>query len=396
MTQTHQSINYVVDIDTSLEPFLERWVALATDDVSPFHAQPWLRAWYATLGNSAGFQPLLVGVRSADTGADVMLLPLSTWHRAGLSFVGFADASVVDYTSPLVSVAWAGDIDQTNSAAVKHCAQRLWQAVRQALHGYDVFRIDKMLEKPLDESLVRVNPLMLALGSRLQDCEMFGNQFHTGDDWDVWRFSLDKRVRKEFERSWRVFTRSDQARFECITEPQAALQLFEQLEHQQSQRMDQLDHAYVLDQPAFRAFYHQALAGGLADGSVVLTALRDGEDVVAAQFGIANRHRYIALRLSTGGDPWKACSPGRLLCERTAEHLHAQALRWFDFGIGDYRHKQSFGVSHIALFDGCEALSWRGLPVAWGWRLRRMLKRQRWIVKLWRYLKKESHRQADA
>jgi CelD/BcsL family acetyltransferase involved in cellulose biosynthesis len=144
----------------------------------------------------------------------------------------------------------------------------------------------------------------------------------------------------------------------------------------------------------FRAFYRQALQGGLADGSVVLTALRDGDEVVAVQFGVANEQRYVALRLSTGGDEWKACSPGRLLCERTAQHLHEQGLRWFDFGIGDYRHKQTFGVNGIALLDGCEALSWRGEAVVWAWRLRRALKRQKWLMALLRRVKKNSHTEA--
>ena len=394
MSQAHKPLDYAVDVSTAIEPFLERWAALAGADASPFHALPWVRAWYATLGSQLHYEPLLVGVRRADTGADVMLLALTRWQRGGLSFVGFADATVVDYTSPLVAADWAGGIDPDNTAVLSERARRLWSALRQALRGHDVLRIDKMLVTPLDESLPRINPLALALRPKLQDCEMFGNQFHVAEDWDAWRHSLPKRVRKEFERSWRVFTRSEHARFERVTEPDAAMALFAQLERQQAARMDQLDYTYVLDAPAFRAFYRQALAGGLADGSVVLTALRDGDEVVSAQFGVANAHRYVALRLSSGGDAWKTCSPGRLLCEQTAGHLHAQGLHWFDFGIGDYRHKQMFEVSHIPLLDGCEALSWRGLPAVWAWRVRRTLKRQRWLIALWRRLQQKPAQEA--
>lgn len=385
--KTISRFDYVVDVDTAVDPFLQRWAALLDERSLPFHALPWLRAWYATLGNTPDCKPLLVGVRRSDTGADVMLLPLTCHRRGGLSVVAFADATVMDYVTPLMAPDWAGTSRPDDTATTVN-AKRLWLAICHALRGHDVLRIDKMLDQPMDENAQVSNPLMLALRPRLQVCEMFGNQFHPGDDWDAWRHSLDKRVRKEFERCWRVFTRSETARFEQVTEPGAALALFEQLERQQTQRMDQLDYNFVLNQPAYRAFYRQAMLGGLADGSVVLTALRDGDEVVAAQFGVANRHRYIALRLSTGGNEWKAVSPGRLLCERTAQHLHAQGLRWFDFGIGDYRHKQAFGVSHMALLDGCEALSWRGLPMAWAWRLRQALKRQRWLVALVRRLKK--------
>lgn len=381
-------IDYVVDVDTEIAPFLQRWAMLVNERSLPFHALPWLNAWYATLGNTPDCTPLLVTVRRLDTGADVMLLPLTSHRQGGLSVVGFADATVMDYTSPLVAPDWAGGTGNRPTDMV--CAERLWKALRHALRAHDVLRIDKMLDQPLDENLQGGNPLLLVLRPRLHPCEMFGNQFHTGDDWDAWNHTLDKRIRKEFARCWRVFTRSESARFERVTEPQAALALFEELERQQMQRMTQLDYDYVLDQPAYRAFYRQALADGLIDGSVVLTALRDGKAVVAVQFGLASRHRYIALRLSMGGDEWKACSPGRLLCEHTAQHLHAQGLRWFDFGIGDYRHKQAFGVSHIALLDGCEALSWRGWPMTWAWRLRRALKHQRWLVSMVRRLKNKS------
>jgi CelD/BcsL family acetyltransferase involved in cellulose biosynthesis len=384
MNKQPRLLNYVADVSDDIASFLQRWALLLDDESSPFHALPWMTAWYASFGSDPDVKPLLVGVRRDDSGADVMLLPLICTRQGGLSLVRFADATVIDYNSPLLAANWAGSA--AGEEAMGACANRLWKAIRKALQDHDVLYLDKMLGQPLDESAQRVNPIMWALRRRLHDCDMFGNQFQVTDSWDDWRHSLDKRVRKEFERCWRVFTRSEQARFERVTDSQAALQLLEQLEHQQKLRMDRLSYDYVLDRPAYRAFYRQALAGGLADGSVVLTALRDGDDVVAAQLGIANRYRYIALRLSTGGDEWKTCSPGRLLCERTAQHLHEQGLRWFDFGIGDYRHKQMFQVSHMPLFDGCEALSWRGLPLTWAWRLRRALKRQSWLVARWRRL----------
>ena len=243
-----------------------------------------------------------------------------------------------------------------------------------------------MLAQPLPENAVQANPLQLALVKRLQHCEMFGNAFHVAGSWDEWRHSLDKRVRKELERSWRVFTRSDQARFEHVTDAHAAQQLFATLEAQQSRRMKEVGAPYVLDEPAYRAFYGQALRDGLASGEVVLTALRDGEQVVAAQLGVANGQRYIALRVSTGGDTWKNCSPGKLLDEYTVRLVLERGLRWFDLGIGDYQHKQIFHVNHIALLDGCEALSWRGLPLVWLWRFRRAMKRQTWLVALVRRL----------
>jgi CelD/BcsL family acetyltransferase involved in cellulose biosynthesis len=386
MKGTTPGPSYVVDVSTELAPFLARWGALLQTGDSPFQGLNWLRAWYETLGTANGRTPVLVGVRRADTHEDVMLLPLSARRRGIWSVLEFADADVMDYTGPWVSPHWAGT--HASPAEQTRQAQHLWHSLAQALGGHDVWRLNKMLARPLPESTVKANPLRLALRARLQPCEMFGNAFHVPGSWDDWRHTLDKRVRKEFERAWRVFTRSEEARFEQVTDAREAEQLFATLEVQQSRRMNEVGVRYVLDEPPYRAFYGQALRDGLASGEVVLTALRDGDQVVAAQLGVASGQRYIALRLSTGGDAWKACSPGRLLCERTARHLHEKGLKWFDFGIGDYQHKQMFDVGHIALVDGCEALSWRGQPLAWHWRFRRAMKRQTWLVALVRRLKR--------
>lgn len=385
---------YVVDVSDAVEPFLARWAALrdAGAGASPFQSVAWLRAWYATLGALPGRRPVLVGVRSAGVGAgagadaspgtDVMLCALASRRHRGFRVVEFADATVVDYNLPLVAPDWAGAAAGPEATAA--AAATLWRAIRQALAAHDVLRIEKMAAGTLADAPPVANPLVLAL--RTQVCEMFGNQFYAPGDWDAWRHSLDKRVRKELERCWRVFTRSPEARYERITDPARARAVLEVLERLQAQRIGNLGYPYLLDRPAWRDVYRQALDGGVADGSVVLTALHDGDRLAAALFGVANAHRFIALRLATGGDAWKTCSPGRLLLERTAHDLHAGGLHWFDFGIGEYAHKEVFKVSTIALVDACEALSWRGRPVVWAWALRRALKRNAGLVRAVRRL----------
>ena len=358
---------YSADVGADVEPFLKRWEDLAHESASPFHSVSWLRSWYDTLGACEGRRPVLVGVRRRGSDADVMLLALSCQRTFGLSIVEFADATVVDYNLPLLAPDWAG-IDDAGPRA-----HAIWQTVRQALaRDHDVLRLHKLADRTLDDALPTVNPLLLALPGR--PCEMFGTQVHVTPPWDDWLRTLDRHVRKEFERSWRVFTRSPLARFERITDPTLALAAFEQLEAQQSQRMRAAGKPYKLDEPAYRAFYRQVLSGGLADGSAVVTALRDGETWVSVHFGVANRHRYIALRISNIGGAWQHCSPGRLGLERTGRHLRQQGLFWIDLGIGDYQYKHAFRGTRVPLFDVCEALSWRGLPWVWAWRLRQWFK----------------------
>jgi CelD/BcsL family acetyltransferase involved in cellulose biosynthesis len=374
------SLAYDAEICPALEPFLARCEALLDGRSLPFHATWWLRAWYASFGSKPGLTPLLVAVRHRDSGVDAALLPLVSCKRHGLRVVEFVDGGVVDYVAPLLAPDWHGG--QPPQAA----ANTLWQTLRQALRRHDVFYVHKLLPQLMDEAGLQHNPLALAW--RTAPCEMFGNQFKVGQDtadWDTWRRTLDKRTRKEIERCWRVFQRSPEARFEHVTEPAAALALFQTLEQQQSQRMRALGTPYRLDAPECRDFYRQVIQAGLEPGAtaplqVVLTALFDGDHVVSAMLGVANGHRFIGLRQSLGGDAWKLCSPARLLDEQTARHLHGQGREHFDFGIGDYHHKQALQMRSIALADACEALSWRGWPMVWAWRMRVWLKGQAWLV----------------
>ncbi|MDB6000146.1 MAG: family N-acetyltransferase, partial [Rhizobacter sp.] len=324
---------FVAHASDDVDTFLEHWAALQSQARTPFQTAGWLRSWYATLGRMPGHAPLCVSVMR--NGEPVMLLPLVARQSGGLSVVSFADEDVTDYNAPLLGDVAPGD------------APRLWRAVRKALAGHDLLRIDKMLES-IDG---RANPLTDALPT--QACEMFGNYLVVDADWDAWRYSLDKTVRKEFERTWRVFTRDADARFERVTELDAALALYGELEVQQRERMAHAGDRYQLDRPAWRALYEHRLRDGLADGSVVLTALRSKGQLVAALYGISDSTRYVALRISHAGDAWKQCAPGKLLLERTMHHLHGQGLRHIDFAIGDYFHKRVFGVSQTPLVDAC-------------------------------------------
>ena len=54
-------------------------------------------------------------------------------------------------------------------------------------------------------------PNPLALLNAAGPCLLNGNLVTTGEDYDAWRYTLEKTVRKELERSWRVFTRDPAA-----------------------------------------------------------------------------------------------------------------------------------------------------------------------------------------
>ena len=83
----------------------------------------------------------------------------------------------------------------------------LLAALRRLPGGADLIRLRKM---PLDLE-GQPNPLALLDGAR--SCPLNGNLVDDGDDFDAYRYSLERTVRKELERSWRVFTRDPGAAF---------------------------------------------------------------------------------------------------------------------------------------------------------------------------------------
>ena len=85
----------------------------------------------------------------------------------------------------------------------------------------------------------RPNPL--ALLDAAGPCLLNGNLVTTGEDYDAWRYTLEKTVRKELERSWRVFARNP-AGFLCDYHryPMKRSGFFSATEVQQGTRMQNL------------------------------------------------------------------------------------------------------------------------------------------------------------
>jgi CelD/BcsL family acetyltransferase involved in cellulose biosynthesis len=207
-------------------------------------------------------------------------------------------------------------------------------------------------------------------------CAVNGNVVVIGEDFDAWRYSLEKAVRKELERSWRVFARHDRAAFNIVTDRTGAERALEAMALQQDARMRHLGVVnFSLNEQAYTAFYHNLIGENLGNGYVVLSTLTVGEEVVATLLGIRNGASYVMVRISNAGETWSNCSPGRLIIERTMAALHKAGVRTFDFSTGNYAYKRRFGAVRVPLLNKTGALSWRGAPYALRDRVVRELRR---------------------
>jgi CelD/BcsL family acetyltransferase involved in cellulose biosynthesis len=320
---------------------------------TPFQHPQWVAAWYEAFAAAEGIEPLIAIATDASTGEQAALLPLIRRRQDNAAIIEFADLDLTDYNAPLLGPAAPRDAT---------AARALWRDLKAALRrlpgGADLIRLRKVAVD-IDG---RPNPL--ALLDEAGPCSLNGNIVTTGEDYDAWRYTLEKTVRKELERSWRVFTRDPAAGFEIVTDNNKALRILSATEVQQGTRMLSLGLNFILNDATCAAFYRNLVRDGVGCGYALVTALTVGDEVVATLLGIRCGGRYVMIRISNAGDKWSNCSPGRLIIERTMAALHKDGVREFDFSVGNYAYKRRFGVVRLPLVDVSAALSWRGLPYA--------------------------------
>ena len=341
------------------------WAQLAgRGSALAFQQSRWLETWYETLGCGSDVTPLFATVVDADTGREVLGLPLVMRRIGGSKRIEFADGGLTDYNAPVLGSELSSDPAQ---------ARAIWKAIRRSLPDADLFVATKMPLKVAG----RTNPLAAHRAAR--PCRLGGNVLHIPDRYEEWHFGLERTFRKELERSLRVFWRFPGASFRRIEAPAEVASVFAELKRMQSARIRELGLPYVLDEPRNEAFYNRLVQDGIADGSVILTALTTDDGVIAALLGIRSGSHYAMVRLAAAGGIWRTCSPGRLVIERTMHLLHGQGLRSFDFTIGDYDYKRRLGVTPQPLADLWMPLSWRGIVPAMRERLRGTLRNSTFV-----------------
>ena len=336
----------------------------AFDPSTPFQHPQWYAAWYGAFANTRGIVPLIAAITDAATGERTALLPLILRQQGGIRIVEFADLDLTDYNAPMLGPAAPRD-----AGAARLMWRDLLAALRKLPGGADLIRLRKL---PVDLN-GRPNPL--AMLDAAGPCSLNGNLTITGEDYDAWRYTLERTARKELERSWRVFTRQPEAGFRLAADADEALTFLATTEVQQDTRMQSLGLNFILNEEGCADFYRALVRDGTAGGYAVASALTAGEEIVATLLGIRTGSRYVMIRISNAGGKWSNCSPGRLIIDRTMAALHRDGVREFDFSIGNYAYKRRFGVTRTPLVDLTAALSWRGVPHALRDRAARELRR---------------------
>ncbi|MBR1274188.1 GNAT family N-acetyltransferase [Bradyrhizobium sp. AUGA SZCCT0283] len=348
---TSRAAGFRVELMRDWQQAVARWHDISPS--TPFQHPQWYDAWYGAFAAAEGVAPLIAVVTDASTGEPAVLLPLIRRQQDNVAIVEFADLNLTDYNAPIIGAAAPRDAK---------AARALWRSLLSALRRMpdrgDLIRLRKV---PVD---LDGKPNPLALLNAAGPCLLNGNLVTTGEDYEAWRYTLEKTVRKELERSWRVFTRDPAASFAIITDRDESLRVLSTTEVQQGTRMQSLGRNYVLNDETCAAFYRNLVRDGVGNGYALVTVLAVGDEIVATLLGIRTGPRYVMIRISNAGEKWSNCSPGRLIIERTMAALHRDGVREFDFSVGNYAYKRRFGVTRRPLVDISAALSWRGWPFA--------------------------------
>ncbi len=348
----------------------DRWARdPAPTTCGQFQTASWLDAWYASQADQG--EPCLIDVTL--NGDLVVRLALVVTRRGAKRVLEFADLGVSDFNAPILGP--AAPVTPVDAA-------RLWRSVTKVAPRVDLIDLRKM---PLTVG-GRKNPLALLKG--ISPSPMTGHLIDMAD-WASYHAGLDRRVRMEFERCWRVFQRRQDACFLRTRDVGEALRILDAMDQQQRARLNEIGQAFLLDRPVEAAFYRHDLARRLAANEVIVTALMDGPNVVAALYAFSDGETPAVVRISNAGGEWSNVSPGRLIVHRTMHHLASEGFRHFDLSVGDYDYKRRLGPHKTPLLERVTAASWRGQTSAlrqravglvrrhpqWDARLRRLLGR---------------------
>jgi CelD/BcsL family acetyltransferase involved in cellulose biosynthesis len=330
---------------------------------TPFQSARWLTTWAETVGKSGRNAPFLVHLDDGDTGRRLMTLPLALARQGSTRTITFWDEGVSDYNMPLMMAGMPG----IDTAAA-------WKTIRSALPPADLILLDRM---PADRNL---NPLATLDGAARHS--LSGNLIEVTNGFDDWFAGLERFVRKELRRCWRVFERMPDTRFVHVTDPAEGMRVLARLDTIQAARGATIGWTYILSDEPFSTMYERLVAEGLEDGSVVMTALMGGEEVVAALVGIAEGGTIAVTRLAAAGGEWAKASPGRLLLERTIRALAQKGITRFDFTIGSYDYKRRLGVRETALVEFMAPLSPLGWLVVSTRKARQRMRKIAWVRRI--------------
>lgn len=357
----HTSTGFHVETLATFDQYLEKDRCLGPEGQrNLFQQADFLQSWFASFGQRADVQPLLLRVLEVSTGHLVMLLPLIIRTTRRVRSIEFADLGSIDYNAPVIS-----NIAPKDPMA----SENMWRSIKRALPVADIIRLEKMPFKIGDH----INPFILC--RQRQDCQFFGQKFDTGGNWDTYIRTKNPKFAKDTRRRRRRLGEMGHVQLRQITSDKEAKIGLIELNRMQKDRLEEAGSHHNIDDPAYRVFYRKMLIENMTSEKVRLFRLCVDDQTVAWLYGICMGDEFSILRITHAGKNWNNCSPGRLIIVETIQCLEKEGFRVFDLTIGDYYFKERFRPEKHRLYTIMEAMSPIGKMILLGYQFRSFLKK---------------------
>jgi CelD/BcsL family acetyltransferase involved in cellulose biosynthesis len=346
---THRSAapitSFQIEVTSNLDDFADCWPTTVEHREAhcyPFQYADLLRIWCETIGRARNVEPVFVAVRSHSK-KPLMLLALGIERANGVRVLSFLDGGVCDYNAPVLFPEFKG---------LRFDAADFWQRLQSHLPQYDLALLEKM---PAEVDGID-NPLApLATGTRSESC-------HHVTLYGDWQEFSSKRLpnMRDSRRRQRNLERRAVIRFAVADTNQERRRVFDALVRMKRKRFSDTDAHDIFGDAGYLQFYADATRQLGPSGAVQVSALYAGGRVIAANWGLYSKGRYIDLLPSYESGSWKTYAPGRLLSEWLLRRHLERGDAAFDYGIGDESYKFGYCDQHSPLGDAYLAVTAKG------------------------------------
>lgn len=308
-----------------------------------FQTREFLEAWLETAGRHLGARTFFVEVTARNTGARIMLLPLSIIRAHGETTLSFVDAGLADYNAPVLyptSIAWTAEM-----------ASALWRAVVNLLPPLD--RI--VLEKMPDAVGGIVNPLHL-IANLPNDEGAHGSDLTCS--WE--EIEATQAQLKTIKRKWRSLEKIGELKFVVAETVDERQQIFDAVIAHKRRRFDDTQVKGFEYYPERLAYFERATEIFFAADRLQICALMLNDQIIATSWSQVLGTRVYEIMIGFEAGEWTKYSPGRIHNIMHLRWLKDRGFTYLDHGIGDESWKLDYCGTHVALRKLVETRSLRG------------------------------------
>ncbi|MBX9740233.1 MAG: GNAT family N-acetyltransferase [Beijerinckiaceae bacterium] len=282
-----------------------------------FQSREWIDSWIATQPTDDPGKFVFAIVETID-GVRTAFAPLEITRHKGVRVLSFAGGMLCDYAAPLL----VDGQDHSN------LAELIWTEVADHGPAFDIFRLRHSPPRigALPNPFLAWDAMPSVLQARTGALE---------GDWDCFfGRTHGKSTRAKLRRKSQNMSEHGDVTFETAATTDDALMMLDALLVMKAEQIDAGDN--TLSAPRHAAFYRHLTATGIPH--IRVHALKAGDRIVAAQWGVLTADRYMFLLMSHG-EEWSRYSPGLLATKELFAWCFEQKVPTFDFGLGDAPYK---------------------------------------------------------